>query len=161
MNYDDISLVYAGILWISAAGQEERVGKARKIIIDSVVGLMIALSAYGITIFVSGKLGSTTTVNYGVCYGEQGGDCVTHEECQSGPLFTHEETKAAECLKDNKVCCIYTEQAAGGTFKCKAMGGECYKSAVGKWDCESGKEKIGNCDAPGPDLYHYCCRDIR
>lgn len=49
--------VYAGILWMTAEGQEERVEKARKIITASVIGLFITLGAYAITFFVTTRLG--------------------------------------------------------------------------------------------------------
>lgn len=50
--------IYAGILWMTAAGEEERAGKARKIITASVIGLIIVMGAYAITYFVTNSLGS-------------------------------------------------------------------------------------------------------
>lgn len=41
--------VYAGILWMTAAGEEEPIKKAQKIITASVIGLIIVVSAYSIT----------------------------------------------------------------------------------------------------------------
>ena len=42
-------MVYAGILWMTASGEEEPIKKAQKIIMASVIGLVIVVSAYSIT----------------------------------------------------------------------------------------------------------------
>ena len=41
-------IVIAGIMWATAAGDEERQGKARKMLISGVIGLVIAGAAYGL-----------------------------------------------------------------------------------------------------------------
>lgn len=48
-----ILMIYAGYLWMTARGQEEMIGKAQKIIISSIIGLVIVSSAYAITVFVT------------------------------------------------------------------------------------------------------------
>lgn len=48
-------LVYAGILWMTARGQEDQIEKAKKIISASIIGLVITISAYAITVFVTGR----------------------------------------------------------------------------------------------------------
>ncbi|MFA6548147.1 MAG: hypothetical protein WCT11_04395 [Candidatus Magasanikbacteria bacterium] len=51
--------IYAGILWMTASGNEEQVTKAKGIVTQAVIGLAITLAAYAITAFVTGKLTST------------------------------------------------------------------------------------------------------
>jgi len=46
-------MVYAGMLWMTARGESEPVEKARKIITGSLIGLVIVMSAYAITAFVT------------------------------------------------------------------------------------------------------------
>jgi len=53
-----ILMVYAGFLWMTARGEEEPVKKAQKIIINSLIGLVIVVSAYAITYLVAGKFQS-------------------------------------------------------------------------------------------------------
>lgn len=48
-------LVYAGILWMTARGEEAQIEKAQKIITASIIGLIITISAYAVTVFVTGK----------------------------------------------------------------------------------------------------------
>ncbi len=50
--------IYAGIMWMTAAGDEEKVTKATSIIRMAVIGLVIVMSAYAITYFVTSKLGA-------------------------------------------------------------------------------------------------------
>lgn len=50
--------VYAGILWMTASGNEDKVTKAKDIITQAIIGLAITLSAYAITAFVTSKLNS-------------------------------------------------------------------------------------------------------
>lgn len=51
--------VYAGILWMTASGNEEKVEKAKQIVTQAVIGLAITLSAYAITAFVTTKLNTS------------------------------------------------------------------------------------------------------
>ena len=44
--------VYAGFLWMTAGGNDEKVSKATQILYTSVIGLIIVFAAYGITVFV-------------------------------------------------------------------------------------------------------------
>lgn len=45
-------LVYAGYLWMTAAGNEDKVQKSMDIIKRAIIGLIIVVSAYAITAFV-------------------------------------------------------------------------------------------------------------
>ncbi|MBD3311350.1 MAG: hypothetical protein GF349_02535, partial [Candidatus Magasanikbacteria bacterium] len=56
-----VILVYAGFLWMTAAGNDEQVGKAKKMIMAAVIGLAIILSAYAISNFVVRQLYKATT----------------------------------------------------------------------------------------------------
>lgn len=45
-------LIYAGFLWMTAAGDQEKITKAKDILQSSVIGLIIIISSYTITYFV-------------------------------------------------------------------------------------------------------------
>lgn len=47
-----ILTIYGGFTWMLARGNEQESEKARKIIADSIIGLIIVLAAYAITVFV-------------------------------------------------------------------------------------------------------------
>lgn len=49
-------LVWAGYLWMTAHGEEEKITQAKKMISGAIIGLAITLAAYAITIFITSKL---------------------------------------------------------------------------------------------------------
>ncbi|MFA7654278.1 MAG: hypothetical protein WCX97_04555 [Candidatus Magasanikbacteria bacterium] len=53
-----ILMVYAGMLWMTAGGAEEKIEKAQSIVTMAVIGVAIIMAAYAITAFVSGSLGA-------------------------------------------------------------------------------------------------------
>ncbi|TAK05127.1 hypothetical protein EPO33_04060 [Patescibacteria group bacterium] len=56
-----VIILYGGFIWMTAAGNEERVDKARKMIVAGVIGLAIILSAYAIARFVVNSLVNATS----------------------------------------------------------------------------------------------------
>ncbi len=55
-----VIILLGGFKWMTAGGNDEKVGEARKLIIQGVVGLIIILAAFGIASFVVGSLLTTT-----------------------------------------------------------------------------------------------------
>ncbi len=53
-----ILMVYAGIMWMTARGDEGKVEKARDIIEAAIIGLFVTVSAYAITVFVTTRFSS-------------------------------------------------------------------------------------------------------
>lgn len=49
-------MVYSGIVWMTARGEEDRISKARDTIIAATIGLVIVVSAYAITTLVVSKI---------------------------------------------------------------------------------------------------------
>jgi cbb3-type cytochrome oxidase subunit 3 len=54
-------MLYAGFLWMTAGGNEEKVDQAKKIILAAVVGLIIISAAYAITQFVGQSITTSNT----------------------------------------------------------------------------------------------------
>lgn len=48
-----ILIIYAGIIWMNASGNEEKVEKAKSVIKNATLGLIVVLMAYAVTIFVA------------------------------------------------------------------------------------------------------------
>lgn len=55
-----VIVLYGGFLWMTAAGNEDRIEKAKKMIVAGVIGLAIILSAYAIARFVVDSLITAT-----------------------------------------------------------------------------------------------------
>jgi len=51
-----ILIIYAGFLWMFAAGEEEEIEEAQDIIKGAVIGLVIVLASYGISHFIFDNL---------------------------------------------------------------------------------------------------------
>jgi hypothetical protein len=49
-------VLYGGFIWMTAAGNEEKITKAKKILIGGVIGLIITVSSFGISYFVINNL---------------------------------------------------------------------------------------------------------
>ena len=59
-----ILIIYAGITWMTAAGNEEKAKKAKELIIEAIIGLIIVLAAYAISYFIINRLiGSSLSNN--------------------------------------------------------------------------------------------------
>jgi hypothetical protein len=52
-----ILTIYGGFLWMTAAGNEEKIGTAKKILTGAIIGLIIVVAAYAISTLVIGRLG--------------------------------------------------------------------------------------------------------
>ncbi len=55
-----IMIIIAGFQWMTAAGNEEKVEKAKKVISAAVIGLIIVLLAWAIVIFVANTTANVT-----------------------------------------------------------------------------------------------------
>lgn len=55
-----ILIIYAGFLWMTSAGDESKVERAKKIIINAVIGIVIILSSFAITTYLINRFSSVT-----------------------------------------------------------------------------------------------------
>lgn len=51
-----VMMVYAGFLWMTSRGQEDKIEKARDIMTATVIGIFIVITAYAITVLVTGSI---------------------------------------------------------------------------------------------------------
>ncbi|OGF21663.1 hypothetical protein A2316_01235 [Candidatus Falkowbacteria bacterium RIFOXYB2_FULL_38_15] len=56
-----VLVLYGGFMWMTAAGNEERVTKAKQILTAALIGLVIIIMAWGLTQFVMDQLMSATS----------------------------------------------------------------------------------------------------
>lgn len=55
-----ILTIYGGYLWMMARGNEQQVVKAKSLLTEAVIGLIIVVAAYAISYFVIKKIGEST-----------------------------------------------------------------------------------------------------
>jgi hypothetical protein len=58
-----ILMLFGGFLWMTAAGSEEQVGRAKKLIIAAVTGILIVLTSYAISYFIIDELGKELLID--------------------------------------------------------------------------------------------------
>lgn len=83
-------IIYAGWLWMTAAGEEEKIEKAKKILISAVIGLIIILSAFAIASFILSRLLGATT-------GGGGDGTVCEPACGSGQYCCNSSCSNSPC----------------------------------------------------------------
>lgn len=49
-------MIYAGISWMTAAGNEQQVTKAKTLMVNATIGIIIVFAAYAITSFIGGQV---------------------------------------------------------------------------------------------------------
>lgn len=47
-----ILMIYAGLMWMTAQGNSQKVDKAKELLINSIIGIIIIFSAYALTAFI-------------------------------------------------------------------------------------------------------------
>ncbi|MBI5466349.1 MAG: hypothetical protein HY974_03610, partial [Candidatus Kerfeldbacteria bacterium] len=98
-----IVIIYGGFTWLTSAGNEEKVTKAKKLLASAVIGVAIILGAYTITSFVVKSIGEaakTGSAGYSGdrCTNHPGGTCL--DAC-TGALVPFTQLDCA----DGKICC--------------------------------------------------------
>ena len=70
-----VLIIYAGFLWMTAAGNEDKVKKAKGILSNAVVGLVLVFAAYAITDWVISAIigGDSSSSGGGSTYGGSSG----------------------------------------------------------------------------------------
>ncbi len=63
-------MVYGGYLWMTAAGNDEKLKKAQNLITAAVIGMIIVISSYAISSFVLSNLEDTTLLDTSTEEGE-------------------------------------------------------------------------------------------
>jgi len=58
---------YAGFLWMTSNGDEEKMGTAKKILKNGVIGLLIILASWGIATFIISRLSGAVNGTNGTC----------------------------------------------------------------------------------------------
>lgn len=61
-----VLIIYAGFMWMTAAGSEDKISQAKTTIVAAVIGLAIVLAAYAITYFVLDQIIEATKGGQGL-----------------------------------------------------------------------------------------------
>lgn len=104
-------MIYAGWLWMTAAGNEENIEKAKKILTGAVIGLLIIFSAFGIVSFLMSKFLEATGGN---SIDDGGGGSIPGGGGGSGSSFyislTNPENKETDVFRNVIVTASFSRQ---------------------------------------------------
>ena len=94
--------IWAGVLWMTAQGNDEKVAKAKNILTTATTGLLIIMAAYAITAFVTSQLSNTTggSEGSGDCTSRLQGVCMPAADCPMG-----NGQQPSDCYSPN-ICCL-------------------------------------------------------
>jgi len=134
-----VIIMYAGFLWMSSDGDEEKISQAQKILKNAVIGLVIILASWGITTFILSRLsaaigggGSEPQASTGGGFSDPGvssiGSCAVEstypaDKQQDVPRNTSIMITFREELKLNSVC----GNGPGNTTACTCNNTDCNK----------------------------------
>ena len=111
-------MVYAGFLYMTARGDEKKVGEAKKMIVGAIVGVVIIAGAYAITSFVinavSGAGSSSTSGTTPISSGQQGDSCA-QKSCHSGSDCNNPPDA---CYTGTCLCSGEGDPTTGGSTPC-------------------------------------------
>lgn len=51
-----ILMIYAGILWMTSQGNEQQVSKAKGLLVNGIIGIIIVFAAYALTSFIGSEI---------------------------------------------------------------------------------------------------------
>jgi hypothetical protein len=91
-------IIYGGITWMIAGGNDQRVGSAKKVLTSAVLGLVLVIGSYSITIFIATAIeragpianpednsvaggGPGTYADEGTCTSLPNASCKTYDAC--------------------------------------------------------------------------------
>lgn len=179
-------IVYAGILFLTAAGEPAKVTKAREVLMYAVIGLAIILIGSGFVTLIQSilELGGTgqptqqgpgvplgpNLCNNGVCANGTVGPCQSDSDCVQAPSVGAVGNK---CSK-NSDC--FTGLACKNTICQRATGNFAGEACVGPTNCDVGLtcdksdsgiqvidgQNLGTCvdsGAPGGQIGEVCQKD--
>lgn len=75
-------VIYSGIQWMTAGGNEEKVSKARERIMRAAIGLGIIAMSWALTKFIVTRMQPTPAPNLNACQ-QAGGSCETGDSCET------------------------------------------------------------------------------
>ncbi|MDD2758570.1 MAG: hypothetical protein PHD72_04370 [Patescibacteria group bacterium] len=142
-----VIIIYGGFLWMTAGGNEEQIGKAKKVLTNAVIGLVIILSAYAIVLFVMRMLGIGVGAPSGVGIAPPGVQNFTGSGALGRVVKDHYPTRGQiDVPRNTKIIVTFFKPiVVDGSWVADTNGngifGDCLASSYSGWTWEK------DCDA--------------
>jgi len=157
--------IYAGYLWMSSGGDEEKVESAKKILRNAVIGLVIILCSWAIATFLISKLGGATGNGglSGTCQSGESASCGCGGSmfCSNGAFgaclgsnCNGSATPPSSCDSSPNPGCQATPQMCAAGYYCDANDCGC-KTQGGLGDSCNANPAGGTCTADNSRCGNY------
>ncbi|TAK03257.1 DUF4215 domain-containing protein [Patescibacteria group bacterium] len=112
-----VLVLYGGFLYMTAAGEQARVDKAKKVLTNAVIGLVIVLSSFAIAQFVVGSLSSATgtTAGFGPGGGGSPGGFFGDGGAQGKFVLSSANVECAEALRNFRPQLVFSQAVDAAT----------------------------------------------
>ncbi len=136
-------IIYGGFTWMTAAGNEEKITKARKLLAGAVIGLFIILASYALASFAVNQIkqatisGGTSNQTSAGCY--EGALCGPDNNdilCCSGYTCTQNVSGSWGC-KAGVGCAALLQSCGASANGRECCTGRCAEDSPGQWLCAS------------------------
>ncbi len=139
-----ILMIFGGFLWMTAAGNDEKVKRAVQLIQAAILGLVIVVGAYAITVFILGRI-SKDLIPIGESGGISGGSYDgSSKSSSSGGNFCCVLYSTPAPVRTISGCTPYTEDNATNRDACAGSGDSEFLSSACPSGCPNAK-KLGCC----------------
>jgi len=147
-------MMYAGYLWMTAGGNEEQIGTAKKVMVNAAIGLAIILSAYSIVSFVVTQLLDATGAGgggSGLCLDPNGCDssCDDPNGCPPANAFyvVSLPTQGNMCVRNVRPTVVFNKPVdishLNGNLVIHNNGGDCNSPRFpGAWSADTNNPNI-------------------
>ncbi|NLZ74312.1 Ig-like domain-containing protein [Candidatus Falkowbacteria bacterium] len=132
-------VIYAGFLWTTSGGDEDKITKAKKILKNAVIGLIIILSSWSIATFILSKLSEATGVKEGSNQGGIGRISLTTNSglsaigaCSVDTVYP--ENKQTDVARNSAITITFKEPLKAESVCVDASGSAC---ACNNNDCSN------------------------
>jgi len=131
-------ITYGGFLWMTAAGNEEKIATAKKLLVSAVIGLIIILSAFGIATFILNRLLEAT-----------GGTGTTTNQPPGGNIIPGNGGLGDSCNSSAFGSCTPVQNCSGGLFcandcTCQIVGGAGSPCSAAAPECQKDDTKCND-----------------
>ncbi len=94
-------LLVGGVIYLTGAGNDEQTGKAKKMMIDAIIGLFIILASWGIGTWVLSVFQTKTTIesNAGIPNSVNNGTCDENEKQAIRDYYNHNKSISIDNLR--------------------------------------------------------------
>ncbi|MFH1947084.1 MAG: pilin [Candidatus Magasanikbacteria bacterium] len=136
-----IIIFYGGFRWLLARGNEEEITKAKNTVIGSIIGLLIVLGAYSVTLLINNRLikgqtGTSGTAVPGAVEGDPVGCCLDRWETEGG-FFGVGQSGWTGTLLTKAQCDVVILQKEYPSQKVSASDGQWLPDQKTKEECQN------------------------